>query len=355
MARFRILILAVIAGAALVGTGSMLGTTIVGTSRGDTLRGTPKADKLYGKAGDDKLFGFGGNDLLVGGAGTDRLVCGAGHDTARADAQDKVARDCEVVKRPVKPLPTMAGVYCGSTSQSLVLCLDVRAVALTELLTLRVTVQTTCQPSGRVAFSFEALYVPVRDDRTFTTNRSLAGYTVIAQGAFAASRDSANGSLTAHFAYDREGVHYECDSGAVSWTARTPPPPLAAQPGTFCGSTDQGAGLCFDVVGEPKTVANFTVFVKTECTPPATFGVTSTIPDAFAIREGSTFSFVRSGTGTTPGGGSFTVTHTMQGAFDASGTAATGRLAAHISYDAATGTHYECDSQTFGWSAERQP
>ena len=357
MARIRTLTVAV-AVALFVGAGSVFAATIVGTARNDTLRGTPKADKIYGKAGNDKLLGLRGNDLLVGGAGTDRLVCGAGRDTAWADVQDKVAKDCEVVKGLVKPKPSappaLPGVYCGSTSQNLVICLDVSEGSPARL-TLRVTVQTTCQPSSQLAFYFETLYVPIQNDRTFEATLNLAGYTATAEGSFSASRDSAQGSLTAHFAYDREGVHYECDSGAVSWAARTPPPPVAAQLGTFCGLTDQGFSLCFDVVGAPKTVANFSIFVKTTtCMPPATLGVSSTIPDAYAIRDDNTFTFVRTGTGTTAGGGTFTVTHTMQGAFDAAGTVATGTIAAHISYDTPSGTHYECDSQTFGWNAGLQ-
>jgi hypothetical protein len=51
------------------------------------------------------------------------------------------------------------------------------------------------------------------------------------------------------FTEEQDGIGYECDSGVVSWTASTPPPSVAAQPGTFCGFTDQGLALCFDVAG----------------------------------------------------------------------------------------------------------
>jgi Ca2+-binding RTX toxin-like protein len=81
------------------------GRTVVGTARNDVLKGTPGPDKLFGKGGNDKLYGYGGNDRLTGGPGADRLVCGAGRDTAIADRQDKVARDCEVVKGLRKPKP----------------------------------------------------------------------------------------------------------------------------------------------------------------------------------------------------------------------------------------------------------
>jgi hypothetical protein len=68
MRRTRIVIVS-LAGALLVGVGSSLAATIVGTSGNDTLRGTPSADRLDGKAGNDTLLGRGGNDLLLGGPG----------------------------------------------------------------------------------------------------------------------------------------------------------------------------------------------------------------------------------------------------------------------------------------------
>ncbi|MBA3330446.1 MAG: hypothetical protein H0T39_06155, partial [Actinobacteria bacterium] len=101
-----------------------------------TRRGTAAADVLRGGAGVDVLLGLGGNDTLHGGAGNDRLLggdgadsitggtgqdtieggrgadmiqaadrqldlvrCGPGRDRVVADRIDRVARDCEVVRR----------------------------------------------------------------------------------------------------------------------------------------------------------------------------------------------------------------------------------------------------------------
>jgi hypothetical protein len=101
-----------------------------------TLRGTPRADRLVGGSGDerllggrggDRLFGRGGDDCISGGGGADRIYvgggrnrvsggtgadvvsaanrqrdvirCGRGRDRVRADRADKVARDCERVRR----------------------------------------------------------------------------------------------------------------------------------------------------------------------------------------------------------------------------------------------------------------
>ena len=92
--------------------GTVWAGTINGTAKSDVLRGGTRADKLFGRAGNDKLYGLAGNDvlnggtgndLLVGGPGADTLECGPGHDQAMADARDKVAKDCEVVKGLPKP------------------------------------------------------------------------------------------------------------------------------------------------------------------------------------------------------------------------------------------------------------
>jgi hypothetical protein len=366
MRRTRIVIVG-LACALLVGVGSALAATIVGTSGNDTLRGTPSADRLDGKAGNDKLLGRGGNDLLlggpgadllVGGPGADRLVCGLGRDIARADARDTVARDCETVKGlGPPPQPTTPGTYCGVTSQDMTICLDVEsgAFGIQIVSGIRLSVQTTCQPSRQLAYTYALItQAGVQADRTFASNVSFPGFAASVAGAFDVSRMSAAGSLRVQVVDRRAGAEYECDSGTVSWTAKTPPAEPSAQHGRFCGFTDQGLGLCLDVAGSPKTVTNLELFVRTECTPPAPFVISSTIPIAYAIRDDNTFAFERTVTGTTGSGGSFTATHTMLGAFDASGTTATGTLAAHLTYEAGDGVHFECDSQTFSWSVYRQ-
>jgi pimeloyl-ACP methyl ester carboxylesterase len=113
-------LIAVAAGASVLAcAGTLRAAVIPGTGGNDTLRGTARADSLYGKSGNDTLLGLGGNDLLVGGPGNDRLTggpgsdrlsCGRGRDAAFADANDRVASDCESVrgvpKSPPEPEPT---------------------------------------------------------------------------------------------------------------------------------------------------------------------------------------------------------------------------------------------------------
>lgn len=100
---------------------------IVGTKGNDRINGGAGNDKLDGGAGRDTLGGGTGNDVLGGGAGNDKLnpgtgkdtvnagagndainakdgavdkiTCGPGRDVVVADKNDKVAKDCEVVRR----------------------------------------------------------------------------------------------------------------------------------------------------------------------------------------------------------------------------------------------------------------
>ena len=111
----RMSIVPLVIGATLLAVATVGAATITGTAGNDTLRGGAAADmlsgrrgndKLYGAAGNDDLAGGRGNDLLVGGPGADKLSCGDGGDTARGDARDTVAADCEVVRG----VPTMTAL-----------------------------------------------------------------------------------------------------------------------------------------------------------------------------------------------------------------------------------------------------
>jgi hypothetical protein len=366
--RSRILIVVLVA--ALVATASVPASTIVGTARNDTLEGTQRADKLDGKAGNDTLFGLRGNDVLLGGPGNDRLlggrgadrlVCGRGRDSAVADAKDRVARDCEIVngrRLPPAAPPVAVGTYCGSTTQGMPVCFDVgsKGAATDRIIaSASLAVQAECVPTRQTERSFivRSFFNAVNRDRTFTAHAVISGYASTFKGTFSQSGTSARGSLSVQFVEEHDRVRYECDSGSVSWSARTPPPVASAQPGTFCGLTEQQLEYCFDVADTPATVRNLKLLIRVECSPAATFAVSSTIPTRYAIRDDRGFSIRRRGSGTS-GGGSFTVEHAIDGAFDAAGVSASGVLTAHVSYDASDGTHYDCDSGSFGWSTQRR-
>lgn len=66
-------------------------------------------DRLRGDAGNDRLYAGSGQDIVEGGSGNDVsytrdgardvVRCGRGRDVVYADRADRVARDCEVVRR----------------------------------------------------------------------------------------------------------------------------------------------------------------------------------------------------------------------------------------------------------------
>ena len=64
---------------------------IYGDAGNDTLRGQPSEDKFHGGAGKDTILARDGDRDIVS--------CGAGSDTVKADKKDKVAHDCEKVRR----------------------------------------------------------------------------------------------------------------------------------------------------------------------------------------------------------------------------------------------------------------
>ncbi len=80
-----------------------------GHSGKDVLFGGPGPDRLFGGAGRDRLSAGAGRNRLFGGGGNDRIRarnnrvdrirCGAGNDRAIVDLNDRVAADCEGVRR----------------------------------------------------------------------------------------------------------------------------------------------------------------------------------------------------------------------------------------------------------------
>ncbi len=72
------------------GNGRDAAWTLTGDDGDDVITGGPGADTISGDAGRDRIFAAGG--------GADSVQCGSGHDVVKADAEDTVAADCEVVR-----------------------------------------------------------------------------------------------------------------------------------------------------------------------------------------------------------------------------------------------------------------
>ena len=75
----------------------------------DRLVGAGGPDGLLGEDGNDSLTGGGGIDSLSGGSGADRIgsrdrkrdevACGSSTDRVKGDRRDRIARDCDRVRR----------------------------------------------------------------------------------------------------------------------------------------------------------------------------------------------------------------------------------------------------------------
>jgi hypothetical protein len=83
---------------------------LTGGTRGDRLKGGRGRDRLAGDSGNDRLDGGRNRDRFSGGSGNDRILardgvrdvvnCGSGRrDSVSADRRDRVARNCERVRR----------------------------------------------------------------------------------------------------------------------------------------------------------------------------------------------------------------------------------------------------------------
>lgn len=85
------------------GGGPLRGTPgdniICGRRGSDQINGLAGRDQISGGQGNDVLRGGPGNDVIVAGGGADFVECGPGIDRVTADAVDRVARDCERVRR----------------------------------------------------------------------------------------------------------------------------------------------------------------------------------------------------------------------------------------------------------------
>ena len=70
------------------------------THRGVPILGSQGADKITGTGAADTIDAGAGDDVIsVRRTGVDRVRCGKGRDHVKADRADRIAHDCEVVKR----------------------------------------------------------------------------------------------------------------------------------------------------------------------------------------------------------------------------------------------------------------
>jgi hypothetical protein len=244
-----VLVVAATGGAANV-TGTAGNDTLRGSAKGDVLSGKGGNDKLYGLAGNDSLVGGAGNDVLVGGPGADRLACGAGRDTARGDARDKIAKDCEIVKGVPQPgpppppppppgpppppppppaAPVTAGSYKGLLEGNFVF-FEVGADRTISGFRSNY-IREDCDQGGYVygTVDWGPRKYPIADDGTFrfggTATGTVAGSPATFVDEVSGRFDGTNvtGTVTMSSEFDLDGTHYKCSSGARTYTASLQP------------------------------------------------------------------------------------------------------------------------------------
>jgi hypothetical protein len=252
----RTSIVPLVIGAALLAAATVGAATITGTAGNDTLRGGAAADKLTGKGGNDKLYGAAGNDvlsggtgndLLVGGPGADKLSCGAGKDTARGDARDKIAADCEIVKGipttqppPTAPPPTTPpppqvspvnpGSYQGQTQNGNFVFLTVTADR--TFTGMRVNdLPAECEGGGSLTGGedFGDSTFRINSDGTFEAQGNWDGSSVNGDiefthwdGRIAGRFDTAtsvSGTIVMNYGLKYQGTPLRCSSAEIRWTA----------------------------------------------------------------------------------------------------------------------------------------
>jgi hypothetical protein len=249
-------LLALAALLAILFTATASAKTINGTSGNDVLRGTSGADKIYGKGGNDKLYGLGGNDYLSGGAGNDtlvggpgndtltggagndvltggpgadKIVCGAGKDTVNADNADTVAKDCEVVKRPLPPAPNVvAGRYCGFTNQGKSICFTVSSDRR-SFGEAHFGARVDCQPSSTYEWTIDFTgSTPIASDGSFTYTVDRISPDSEIQGligSYVSGTIDSSGNAQGHMhltqiTFTQAGTSYSCETADTDWTAK---------------------------------------------------------------------------------------------------------------------------------------
>lgn len=132
-----------------------------------------------------------------------------------------------------------------------------------------------------------------------------------------------------------------------------PPAAPLAKPGHYCGFTNQGKSICFDVMPDGTRVARFATTSDLDCGVGTLRDVGLSFSGSSAIQADLTFTFTFNGSlQTGPGSdiSNVTTSYTVTGKLDTAGNG-TGVLSLNrFSFDY-QGTHYDCSAASYGWQA----
>ena len=134
-----------------------------------------------------------------------------------------------------------------------------------------------------------------------------------------------------------------------------PPPPAAplARAGHYCGFTNQGKSICFDVTADGRRVANFDTTSDADCGNVGIRDLGLSFTGSTPIQNDLSFTFTYNGPlQTSPGSplSNVTTSYSVSGKLDTNGNG-TGTLSLNrFSFDY-QGTHYDCAAAPYGWQA----
>ena len=290
------------------------------------------------------LSGTGDYDGLTGGGrATGSSRCAGAVYPSRATYAGRVRTPAP------PPLPPLAqpGRFAGGSrnaGRSHSTCRAGRAV-----LDLRFIVGTPCtgptpQSTSEVRIAV-AEPLEIRADGSFSV-RVEGRFPYAVNGRFT-SPTTASGTATATTSVTVTATNttYPC-SGTVSWTASQPPP--AAKPGTYCGFTLQGPGVCFDVAPSGREVARFEGSVVIRCSGRTEFELRVVISN---IPIGGHLGFASRATAIE---GLLSGTAGASGLLDPSGATASGSVSIQNASFDHEGTRYTCSFGSARWEATRQ-
>jgi Ca2+-binding RTX toxin-like protein len=158
---------------------------------------------------------------------------------------------------------------------------------------------------------------------------------------------------------DADTVAGDCET--VSGRTTTPPPETApppgpvaskARPGHYCGFTNQGKSICYDVTPDSLGVMNFDTGSTVDCGDQvASFGLS--FGDATPIQADLSFSYTYKGPidSGDPKATNIKADYTVSGKFDTEGNATGTLFLGQFSFDY-EGTHFECAAAPYAWQAK---
>ncbi|HEV3404070.1 MAG TPA: hypothetical protein VG073_07240 [Gaiellaceae bacterium] len=131
-----------------------------------------------------------------------------------------------------------------------------------------------------------------------------------------------------------------------------PPPPPTALAGHYCGLTNEGKSICFDVTSPQAAVQNLTTEMIANCGDGSSWIWTITFNAPLSIHQSTlTISYPYSGPlPDSSGATNVQISYQVDGTFDSAGNANGTIHLNHVSWDQA-GTHYECAGDPRTWTA----